>query len=58
MPKPFGPRLRAGAAVWPIAALALAALAVPCAAQTPAELYDKAKQEGALVIYGGGPTSL
>jgi ABC-type glycerol-3-phosphate transport system substrate-binding protein len=28
------------------------------AAQTTQELYDKAKQEGELVLYGGGPTSL
>jgi ABC-type Fe3+ transport system substrate-binding protein len=59
MPKPFGPRLRAGAVVRSIVTLlALAALAGPVAAQTMAELYDKARQEGALVIYGGGPTSL
>jgi ABC-type Fe3+ transport system substrate-binding protein len=53
MPNLFGLRLRAGAA-----ALTLAALAAPAAAQSPTELYDKAKQEGALVLYGGGPTSL
>jgi ABC-type Fe3+ transport system substrate-binding protein len=39
-------------------ALALAVLPSPLAAQTMAELYDKARQEGALTIYGGGPTSL
>ena len=59
MPKLFGPRLRAGAAARPaVAALALSVLAVPAAAETMAELYAKAKQEGALVLYGGGPTSL
>src|SRR5215470_5232300 len=38
----------------------LAALAFPgsLSAQPVQDLYDKAKQEGALVLYGGGPTSL
>ena len=62
MSKSSGPGLRLGAiAGRPLAAaLILAALVIPCAvsAQPAAELYDKAKQEGALVIYGGGPTSL
>ena len=59
MPKSFGPRVCAGATARAVvAALALAAVAVPAAAQTTAELYDKAKQEGELVLYGGGPTSL
>ena len=59
MPEPFGPRACAGIiARAAVVGLALAALAVPAAAQTMAELYDKAKQEGELVIYGGGPTSL
>lgn len=59
MSKPFGPRACAGVTARAVvAALALAALAVPGAAQTMAELYDKAKQEGELVLYGGGPTSL
>jgi ABC-type Fe3+ transport system substrate-binding protein len=42
------------------AAFVVAALVAPrpLAAQSAAELYDKAKQEGALVLYGGGPTSL
>ena len=39
-------------------ALALAMLPTTLSAQTMAELYDRAKQEGALTIYGGGPTSL
>ena len=40
--------------------LGLAAVVMPrpSSAQTMAELYDKARQEGALTIYGGGPTSL
>jgi len=59
MPEPFGPRACAGVtARAAVAALALCIFAVPAAAQTMAELYDKAKQEGELVIYGGGPTSL
>src|SRR5215813_10241605 len=41
-------------------ALSLASFAFPCtlSAQPVQDLYDKAKQEGALVLYGGGPTSL
>lgn len=40
------------------ALLALAALAVsPAAAQSTDQLYQAAKAEGALVLYGGGPTS-
>jgi ABC-type Fe3+ transport system substrate-binding protein len=59
MSKSFGPRRRAGAPVRPVVAmLAIAVLAVPAAAQPVGDLYDKAKQEGALVLYGGGPTSL
>lgn len=40
--------------------LCVGALCAPqsVCAQTMEELYAKAKQEGALVIYGGGPTSL
>ena len=43
-----------------LAVVSLAALAFPGApsAQPLQELYDKAKQEGELVLYGGGPTSL
>src|SRR5262249_55473067 len=41
-----------------VVALALAVLPTALSAQTMAELYDKARQEGALTIYGGGPTSL
>ena len=42
------------------AAFVVAALVAPgpLGAQSLAEFYDKAKQEGALVLYGGGPTSL
>ena len=59
MPNPFGPRACAGVTARAVvAALALAAVAAPGAAQPTAELYDKAKQEGELVLYGGGPTSL
>ena len=43
-----------------VLALSLASVAFPAAllAQPTQDLYDKAKQEGALVLYGGGPTSL
>jgi ABC-type Fe3+ transport system substrate-binding protein len=40
------------------AGLALAALAVaPAAAQGAAELYEKAKSEGTIVLWAGGPTA-
>ena len=59
MPTSFCP-LRGGraAACSLVVASALAMLPTMLSAQTMAELYDRAKQEGALTIYGGGPTSL
>lgn len=46
-------RLRLAALV----TLLVVAAALPARAQTLAELYDKAKTEGALVFYAGGPTA-
>src|SRR5882672_1438112 len=41
-----------------LAGLALATLvAAPAAAQTIDQLYEAARQEGALVLYGGGPAA-
>ncbi len=56
MPKSFptGEAVRASFIALSLAALMPGTLS----AQTMQELYDKAKQEGQLVIYGGGPTSL
>jgi len=60
MPKLLGPRSHASAALRFLITLSLAGFALPrpLAEQAMAELYDKARQEGALTIYGGGPTSL
>lgn len=61
MPKPFCPSVRTRIAVRSLfVALSVGVFVIPGAlsAQPLLDLYEKAKQEGALVIYGGGPTSL
>jgi ABC-type Fe3+ transport system substrate-binding protein len=60
MPSTFDPSLRAGDAARSLLLALALVLLIPGALSTQPlqELYDKAKQEGALTIYGGGPAAL
>ena len=50
-------RIKSIARLLPACLAVLLTIAAPARAQTVEQLYEKAKAEGALVFYAGGPTA-